>query len=300
MPKMSVYQKSKAIIAILCVAATLAFGAPQRVSANATAVMFCPGNMGYPDGLTTAEINGYRASGMNTMILFSMSVAANGDFMYGGHPIVQNGTYNGPSNWPGLLSQCRVAPSSVGRIEMCIGGWGDASFANIRSRISADGTGSGSVLYRNLQALKTGLGIDAIDYDDEQTYDSGSAVSFGNMVGAVGMKVTLCPYTNAPYWQAVKAGVGAVDAVYLQCYDGGAGDDPGVWNNYFGGMKVIPGYWDWERDTTFLNKMAAWKNNGSIGGFLWPSNTGGNPPADGNEMLQCQLDPFQSGPQHDI
>ncbi|BDI29280.1 hypothetical protein CCAX7_13310 [Capsulimonas corticalis] len=280
---------SKGSIAILSAAVALTFGAaaPQRASANATAVMFCPGNMGYPNGLTTSEINGYRASGMTTMILFSMSVSANGDFVYGGLPIVQNGVYNGPSNWPGLLSQCRTSPSSIGRIEMCIGGWGDASYTNIKNRIAADGTGSGTVLYRNLQALKSGLGIDAIDYDDEQTYDSGSAVSFGNMVGAVGMKVTLCPYTNSGYWSAVKSGLGGtVDAIYLQCYDGGAGNDVGAWNNYFGGMKVIPGYWDYERDATFQNKMLAWKNNGSVGGFLWPSNTGGSPPADGGEMLQ--------------
>src|SRR5581483_437870 len=86
---------SKASIAILCGASALFVGAacPERASANATAVMFCPGDMGYPNGLTTAEINGYRASGMTTMVLFSMSVSANGDFTYGGSPIVQNGSY---------------------------------------------------------------------------------------------------------------------------------------------------------------------------------------------------------------
>jgi len=47
---------------------------------------------------------------------------------------------------------------------------------------------------------------------------------------------------------------------------------------------VIPGYWDWERDNTFLNNMQAWKSAGGSGGFLWPSCTGCNPPADGNEM----------------
>ncbi|MEO7715762.1 MAG: hypothetical protein ABIY70_06155 [Capsulimonas sp.] len=284
-----IFKGSKASIAILSAAATLGLGAAtsQRASANATAVMFCPGNMGYVNGLTTAEINGYRASGMSTMILFTMSVSANGDFTYGGNPICSNGNYVGPSTWPGLLSQCRTAPSSIGRIEMCIGQWGDPSFANIKNRITADGTGSGTVLYRNLQALKNGLGINAIDFDDEQTYDVGSSVTFGNMINAVGMKVTLCPYTNVGYWSGVKSGLGnIVDAVYLQCYDGGAGNDAATWNNYFGGMKVIPGYWDWERDATFANKMNAWKSLGTVGGFLWPSNTGGSPPADGAEMLQ--------------
>jgi len=275
-------------IAILgLVALTLGAVSTQRAFASAAAMIFCNGDMGYPNGLTTTEINGYRASGFQTMVLFSMSVSANGDFNYGGSPIVQNGVYDGPSNWGSLLGQCRSTPSSVTRIEMCIGGWGDASFANIQGRINADGTGTGTVLYRNLVALKNALGLNAIDYDDEQTYDVNSAVSFGRMVGTAGMYVTLCPYTNPGYWQGVKSGLGSTaDAIYLQCYDGGAGDDPAVWDTYFGGMKVIPGYWDWERDATFQNKMLAWKADGVVGGFLWPSNSGGTPPADQNEMLQ--------------
>ena len=282
------YRVFIARIAILVLGALLlGIASPERVFGAAAAVIFCNGDMGYPTGLTTSEISGYRSSGFETMILFSMSVEANGDFDYGGAPIVQNGVYDGPSNWGSLISQCRAAPSTVNRIEMCIGGWGDPSFQNIENRIASDGTGSGTVLYRNLQALKSALGINAIDYDDEQTYDSGSAVNFGLMVGATGMYVTLCPYTNPGYWQSVKSGLGATaDAVYLQCYDGGAGNDPGAWNTYFGGLKVIPGYWDYERDTTFLTKMQGWQTEGVVGGFLWPSNSGGTPPADGAEMLQ--------------
>jgi hypothetical protein len=103
----------------------------------------------------------------------------------------------------------------------------------------------------------------------------------------VSLKVSLCPYSHASYWQAVKSGLGSIcDQVYLQCYEGGAGNNPATWNNYFGGLKVIPGYWDWERDNTFLNYMQAWKSAGGSGGFLWPSCTGCNPPADGNEMKQ--------------
>lgn len=49
---------------------------------------------------------------------------------------------------------------------------------------------------------------------------------------------------------------------------------------------MVTGYWDWERDTTFLTKMQLGKNAGGPGGFLWPSCTGCNPPADGNEMKQ--------------
>lgn len=257
-----------------------------RISAATTAMIFCNGDMGSVNGLTASQINGLRASGMTTIVVFTMGVAANGDFTYGG-VICSNGVYVGPSNWGALLNQCRVKPSSVTRIEMCIGAWGDSSWTHIKDRIAADGTNSNTVLYKNLLALKNALGIDAICNDDESAYHSASAIQFGKMCGAVGLKLTLCPYTRPTYWQAVKAGLGDIcDAVYLQCYDGGAGNNPATWNTYFGGLKVIPGYWDWERDTTFLTKMQAGKNAGCTGGFYWPSCTGCNPPADANGMKQ--------------
>src|ERR1700677_4284561 len=156
---------------------------PSSVSA-ATAMIFCNGNdntynLGSASGLTPAQINGFRASGFTTMVLFTMSVATNGDFSYGGQTICTNGVYDGPSNWGSLLAQCEAAPSSVNRIEMCLGGAGDTSWANIKSLIAANGTNSGTVLYQNLSALKNALGINAIDSDDESTYDSGSVISFG-------------------------------------------------------------------------------------------------------------------------
>ena len=279
---LSAWRAGLALIILLQLAAGSA-----RASA-ATAMIFCNGNMGSASGLTSSQIAGLRASGMTTMVLFTMSVQTNGDFTFSdGSTVCSGGVYLGPSNWASLLSQCRVAPTSINRIEMCIAQWGDTSFGNIKNRIAADGTGFGTALYKNLQALKSALGIDAIDYDDETVYDSGSAISFGQMCVAAGLKVTLCPYTNPGYWQAVKTGLGtSCDQIYLQCYDGGAGNNPGTWNTYFGGMKVVAGYWDWERDTTFLTKMQTGQSAGCTGGFLWPSCTGCNPPADGNEMSQ--------------
>lgn len=262
---------------------------PQRMFAT-TAMIFCNGNMGSANGLTSSQINGLRASSFTTMILFTMTVQSNGDFTYGdGSTVCSGGSYVGPSNWASLLDQCRVAPTSIVRIEMCVGGASDPSFANIKNRILADGTGSGTILYRNLQALKNALGIDAIDYDDESTYDSVSSVNFGQMCNAVGMKVTLCPYTNINYWKTVKSGLGSVvDYIYLQCYEGGAGNDPASWASSLGVpvVQVVPGYWDYERDITFLNKMSGWSSEGCTGGFLWPSCTGCNPPADPGEMIQ--------------
>jgi hypothetical protein len=266
----------------------LAAAGLQKTSA-APAMIFCNGNMATPAGLTTSQINGYRASGMNTMVIFTMDIQANGDFTYAGLTLCSGGSYVGPANYASLLNQCKAAPSSVTRIEMCTGGWGAPSFPNIKSLIASQGNNTGNILYRNLAALHANLPINAIDFDDETTYDSASAVAFGGMAGALGMKVTLCPYTNPGFWQAVKSGLGGYcDAVYLQCYDGGAGNNPATWDSYFGGgFKVIPGYWDAERDTTLLTKMQAWsQSQASAGGFLWPSCSGCNPPAGGDELLQ--------------
>ncbi len=140
---------------------------------------------------------------------------------------------------------------------------------------------------RTWSALKNALGIDAIDSDDESTFDSASAIKFGKMCGSVDLKMTLCPYNKSSYWSAVQSGLGTnCDAIYLQCYDGGAGNDPATWNTYFSGLKVIAGYWDNERSPIFLTNMMTWSNTGGPGGFLWPSCTGCNPPAGAGEMLQ--------------
>src|ERR1700744_420249 len=143
-------------------------------------MIFFNGGMGGASALTSSQINGVRASGMTTMVIFNMGVDTNGNFNFTGI-ICSNGVYLGPSNWGALLTLCRAQPSSVNRIEICVGGWGDPSWANIKNRIATDGTNSNTVLYKNLAALKNALHIDAIDNDDESTYDSASTVKFGQI-----------------------------------------------------------------------------------------------------------------------
>ena len=71
---------------------------------------------------------------------------------------------------------------------MCIGGWQDTSYNNIESLVASQGTGPGSMLYKNFQALKNAVpGIDAINDDDEQTYDLNSSTNFANMLGGFGL-----------------------------------------------------------------------------------------------------------------
>lgn len=249
----------------------------------ATIVGFAPGVEASPAGLTPNQINALKATGFNTLVLFSITITTNGDFYYGGGGgpnilLCTGGSYVGPANWGALLGQCKTSPSAINRIEMCIGGWLDQSFLNIKNLIASNGTGSGTVLYRNLAALKAVLGLAAMDYDDEYEYDSGSAIAFGQMCGSVGMKVTLCPYTASSFWKSVKSGLGGtVDYVYLQCYAGGAGNDAASWSSALSVpiSQVLPGDWDSDSDLAFLNLMRVGKSEGCIGGWHWPSAANG-------------------------
>jgi Concanavalin A-like lectin/glucanases superfamily/Fibronectin type III domain len=172
------------------------------------------------------------------------------------------------------------------------------------------GTNTDSILYRNFLALKNATHADAVDYDDETLYDAPTAVKFGRMLSSMGYKVTLCPYTNPSFWQSVynQLGSGIVDAVYLQCYAGGAGNDPGAWNSYFPGLKVIPGMWGIAVDSSGSTasqvqaQMTAWHvADGIPGGFIWlydniAANTSGGTPADYAAAINHAVDPLTITP----
>lgn len=218
--------------------------------------------------LDAGQASKLKNSGFNTAILFVVDVATNGDLNYNGnHLIVTNGVYMGDPNWGARLAALKVPPTSITRIEVCTGGAGAQSWANIRNLIATNGTGPTSILYKNFLALKNALGIDAINNDDEVAYHASSAATFNQMITTLGMKNTLCPYNNVSYWQSVFNN-SAIDAVYLQCYDGGAGNNPATWNGYFGGFQVAPGNWSNDGMTLFESKFNSWSPVIN-GGFIW-------------------------------
>ena len=207
--------------------------------------------------------------------MWALTVQPNGDItMNSGQVVlVRNGTYTGPSNWGSNVAALKTPPTTVYRYEAALGGAGDVSFTNIRNLIASGGTGSGSILYKNFQALKRAVpGIDAINDDDENTYDLDSSTRFGQMLGVLGYKVALAPYNNQSFWVQLKRNLGSIcDIVYLQCYEGGAGNDPGQWGNAFGGgFRVMPGINS--NDAGSANsKWFNWSiNNATTGGFFWP------------------------------
>ena len=230
----------------------------------------------------TTVMNTLKASGFTTVILWSIHLRTNGDLWLNDVLVVSNGAYVGNPDWPGQLATLKQAPTSVRKIEVSVGSWGVNDFEMIRDLIAAQGTDSNSILYKNFLALKNATGADAVDLDDESLYDVNTTVQFSLMCGALGMNVSLCPYTNSSFWASVLSETntqrpGTIDAVYLQCYAGGAGNNPATWNAALG-MKVYPGLWcrngatcsSGDNPTTVQTKMANWKASAGItGGFMW-------------------------------
>ncbi len=101
------------------------------------------------------------------------------------------------------------------------------------------------------------------------------------MLADIGLKVSLCPYTNTSYWKSVYEEVeaqkpGLIDRVYLQCYAGGASNSPSQWNDYFGDVNVSMGLWckngnncsSGDSPEQIQTKIQDEKGN-IDGGFIW-------------------------------
>ena len=111
--------------------------------------------------------------------------------------------------------------------------------------MNTQGVGPTSILYKDFAALKAAIpALDAIDFDDENSYNSPTTIQFGVMLGQLGYHVMPDPYVNASYWTNVVSQIntqlpGTVDGVHLQAYAGGAGNNPCVgWN--FGRFRFFP------------------------------------------------------------
>lgn len=225
-------------------------------------------------------ITDLKASGFTYVILFDVTVQPNGDLTTDGQTICSNGTYVFGSTNPNYIADVnalKTGVTSITRVETCVGGWGSHSYTNIKNLVASQGTGTGSILYRNFKALKTAIpSIDAINNDDEEAYDVNSASAFHVMLADIGYKTTLAPYRNKPYWQSVATNVnnqrsGAVDRIYLQWYEGGAGNNPCDWN--INNIQLHTGDLNYENSNTVIDKMTRAKNNcNSKGGFYWVYN----------------------------
>jgi hypothetical protein len=138
------------------------------------------------------------------------------------------------------------------------------------------------------------LALEDVEGPNPENYDQTSFTAFCKMLIEIGFNITFCPYENSDYWTGslnilnfYKAG--AVKWWNLQCYAGGAGNNPNTWTGYI--TSAIPtfntdGYIlasDWSRNYNSVDKMwqgdcvpafkslmKSFKGEKSVGGgFLW-------------------------------
>jgi hypothetical protein len=197
--------------------------------------------------ISTDLFNAIGAATYSTVILWAAHVDSAGDIGINGTKVATGGQFSAEAlDWANLITGL---PSTVERIELCIGG-DSTSFKNIQKLIDDYGPTETNPLYGNLQVLQQTLGLDAINYDDEKVYDLSSSTKLAQMCVSLNMNVSICPYNHQPYWNSLIGAIndaypGTVDAVYLQCYDGGASNSPVQWTQALSktGLQIVPGLW---------------------------------------------------------
>lgn len=228
------------------------------------------------------NIDELKNSGFNELIVWSVEVGTTGDLNLNAEfPLTSAGVYIGNETWPDFPADLKkIKSGTVKRVTLSIGSSNYGDWEDIKALVDAQGTGPHSILYKDFAALKKALPLDAVDFDDENGYDSSSTIKFAVMLGKLGYKVTMDPYTNSGYWTSVVSQInekraGTVDGIHLQTYAGGEGNSPcSGWN--FGSVPVYPGVSDQSSappDLTPAEAKSAMNNwhtqCGITGGWLW-------------------------------
>jgi hypothetical protein len=196
----------------------------------------------YPGDDTTYQL--LKHSGFTTLLLSSFYIHENGDLYSGDshQPIIHNGKWVGDSSYVRRVNDLKKK-SSISRIEILLEGrwygqppntfdyihdWYDSS-KKVPGIVT--GIGEQSTLYNICKVLKEVLGADAFCIDDESVYDSQSIIAMGKIAANLNMHMTLCPFTGYAYWGDIlkSSDKKVVDALYLQCYDGGIKNDIKDW-----------------------------------------------------------------------
>ena len=222
-----------------------------------------------------------KNSGFTYVILFNVNVEEDGTLTTDGETICRDGEYVFADEQPHYVEDVqslKAWPTGIERIEICIGGWGNESYSRIRDLINKDSISSNTILYRNFHALKEAIPeIDAVNNDDEHCYDVATAVKFHVMMRQIGYKTTVAPYTNKDFWKNLVTQVnqsrpGTCDRVLIQCYDGGAYNNPSDW--HLDGLPVHAGRTNYQSDMqTSVSQMESWRDqNDVVGGFVWVYN----------------------------
>jgi hypothetical protein len=230
-----------------------------------------------------SDTTALQTSGFNTLIIFGIGVLENGDIKYYSNTpgskdviVASHGAYVGGNALAEKIQSFKTGNNTrVNRLEISM------NAKNIRTLMANPGPSAETPLYRNFKALKTAWSLDAVNNDDEAVYDVASTVNFAKMLGKAGYKYTIAPYTRANFWAALETQLNQglkepnllLDRVYLQCYDGGARNDPQSWQAALK-MKVVPIVWVTNdskpaQGTTVSQaraKFVSWNQKGALGG----------------------------------
>ncbi|PVM89415.1 hypothetical protein DDF62_13020 [Caulobacter radicis] len=249
--------------------------------------------------------------GITTVILWSIHIHDGGDLYLNDTLFVSKGQVkyatDGSSgvnpDYPALVKQL-MSGGSVRDLIVSVGAWGTTSdftaWLGARDQVKT-----------NLAVLQSTFGITGVDFDYEGDYtanDRKMIVTLTLDVGSLGLYATYCPYTATDFWTGCLADVYAqnnnqqiVKWMNLQCYAGGAGNDPTQWaqavqqtpntgvaNPY---AFIVPGYAvegaQGEGPASIQQVFSQLAGSGITGGFLWNSSgifstepSGGPTPAD--------------------
>ena len=274
-------------VRLFVITALLGAMGPASPASGVTAAIYGGGPL-YAD---PAALDDLRGSGFTTVVAWTLHVGANGELTFNDQRLVAEGRYLGDPLWPGRLAAMKQG-GSVRQLLFSVGSAGVEDFQHIRDLIRSQGTGPQSRLRQNLQALRTAIpAIDGFDLDDEDLQDPATTRAFATLVGELGGTVTFCPYDNADFWvgclrELEAAAPGLVTAWNLQCYAGGAGNQPQAWIDrisaalgpaYDARGLVRPGLWsrhgddcgDGDEPDGVAARCGAWKPSGIRGGFIW-------------------------------
>ncbi|MGA8429908.1 MAG: hypothetical protein WB729_08810 [Candidatus Sulfotelmatobacter sp.] len=226
----------------------------------------------------TNNITEIENSGFTEAIVWSVEVNSVGDLNFNGEfPLTSNGVYIGNQTHSDFASNMALLKQgTVKRITFSIGSSNVGDWQDITALVKSQGVGPTSILYKDFQALKTAIpSLDAIDFDDENSFDSPTTIEFGVMLGQLGYHVLPDAFDDSSYWTNVVSQIntqlpGTVDGVHLQAYAGGSGNNPCQgWN--FGAVPVFPGLWDQDDTPSQVQTiMSGWHSDcGIVGGFMW-------------------------------
>ncbi len=217
-------------------------------------------------------------SGFTEAIVWSVEVSSTGDLNFNGEfPLTSGGVYVGDQYYPNFAADmAQLKQGTVKRVTFSIGSSNYGDWEDITALVNAQGTGPTSILYQDFAALKAAIpALDAIDFDDENSFNSPTTISFGVMLGQLGYHVMPDAFDDSSYWTNVVSQInsqlpGTADGVHLQAYAGGAGNNPcSGWN--FGTVPVFPGLWDQDDTPSQVQSiMTGWHSQcGILGGFMW-------------------------------